>query len=151
MMLTPWRLPGFCRVDPNLLICPSTLQIDLFFYASKAAASVPWSFCWVAKACKHGLPSSGALLYSKLIAAISAPIAPLSISSPAATGWWDHNPQIYSTRALGQALIPNPWISSPGCSISCGAEQREAPGTDGNVAAKPQRQTRPIDSPREWN
>lgn len=105
----------------NLLILPSTLEICLFFYDSNAVNSVPSSFCWVEKRRKHRLPSR-TFLWLYLISAISAPIAHNSISSRAATGWWHHNPQIYSTKAVGQVLIPNPWES-----IRLGASPFEPP------------------------
>lgn len=43
-----------------------------------------------------------------VILAIGAPVPHNSISSPAATGSWHHNPQIYFTKAVGEVLIPNP-------------------------------------------
>lgn len=62
-----------------------------------------------------------------VILAIGAPIPHNSISSPAATGCWHHNPQIYSTKAVGEVLIPNPCESIHfGPASPCGAHHQAA-------------------------
>lgn len=49
----------------------------------------------------------------------------ISISSPAATGCWHHNPQICSTKATREILIPNPCESIHfGVASSCEARHR---------------------------
>lgn len=68
-----------------------------------------------------------------VIRAIGASILQPTPNPPAATGCWHHNPQIYSTKAVREVLIPNPCESIHFCPASSCAAHHWAVWADKEV------------------
>ena len=86
----------------------SLLLCEWLLCSSKAVNGDPWRVSWAGERHRHGLPSLISHWLCCNPGPIGTPVPHNSISSPAATGCWHHNPQIYSTKAAGEVLIPNP-------------------------------------------